>query len=173
MPRPVHSSVPPRLIRNAAKFLENNTHARFFRANGDRAHVTAPSASEEVAVPSGPKYGRNVSATSPARLYDEFPAAASHKLAVLFMATIRITLAGNVIVEVDGRRLSTEALGPRGRVVLACLVLERHRLLPVGELAEATWGMDLPDTWRPALRGARVDRAGAAPPLPPAAAALD
>lgn len=94
-----------------------------------------------------------MSATSPARLYDEFPAAASHKLAVLFMATIRITLAGNVIVEVDGRRLSTEALGPRGRVVLACLVLERHRLLPVGELAEATWGMDLPDTWRPALRG--------------------
>jgi DNA-binding SARP family transcriptional activator len=66
---------------------------------------------------------------------------------------LRITLAGNVIVEVDGRRLATEALGPRGRVVLACLVLERHRLLPIGELAEATWGIDLPDTWRPALRG--------------------
>lgn len=75
------------------------------------------------------------------------------KLAVLSMPTIRITLAGNVIVEVDGRRLATEALGPRGRVVLACLVLERHRLMPVGELAEATWGMDLPETWRPALRG--------------------
>ena len=74
-------------------------------------------------------------------------------LAVHFMAPIRITLAGNVIVEVDGRRLATDALGPRGRVVLACLVLERHRLLPVGELAEAAWGMDLPDTWRPALRG--------------------
>ncbi len=69
------------------------------------------------------------------------------------MPTIRITLAGNVIVEVDGRQLSTEALGPRGRVVLACLVLQRHRLMPVGELAEATWGMDLPETWRPALRG--------------------
>src|SRR5579885_954901 len=69
------------------------------------------------------------------------------------MPSIRITLAGNVIVEVDGRRLAADALGPRGRVVLACLVLERHRLLPVGELAEATWGMDLPDTWRPALRG--------------------
>ena len=69
------------------------------------------------------------------------------------MPTVRITLAGNVIVEVDGRRLSTEALGPRGRVVLAFLVLERHRLVPVGELAEATWGMDLPETWRPALRG--------------------
>ena len=69
------------------------------------------------------------------------------------MPTIRITLAGNVIVEVDGRRLATEALGPRGRVVLACLVLERHRLLPIGELAEATWGVDLPETWRPALRG--------------------
>ena len=25
--------------------------------------------------------------------------------------------------------------------------------MPVGELAEATWGMDLPETWRPALRG--------------------
>ena len=69
------------------------------------------------------------------------------------MPTVRISLAGNVIVEVDGRRLATEALGPRGRVVLACLVLERDRLLPVGELAEATWGMDLPETWRPALRG--------------------
>lgn len=72
---------------------------------------------------------------------------------VLLMPTVRITLAGNVIVEVDDRRLSTEALGPRGRVVLAFLVLERHRLVPVGELAEATWGMDLPETWRPALRG--------------------
>ncbi|HUR23201.1 MAG TPA: BTAD domain-containing putative transcriptional regulator, partial [Acidimicrobiales bacterium] len=69
------------------------------------------------------------------------------------MPTIRITLAGNVIVEVDGRRLPAEALGRRGSVVLACLVLERHRLLPVGELAEATWGLDLPETWRPALRG--------------------
>lgn len=69
------------------------------------------------------------------------------------MPTLRITLAGNVIVEVDGRRLAAEALGPRGRVALACLVLERHRLLPIGELAEATWGIDLPDTWRPALRG--------------------
>jgi predicted ATPase/DNA-binding SARP family transcriptional activator len=69
------------------------------------------------------------------------------------MPTLRITLAGNVIVEVDGRRLADEALGPRGRIVLACLVLERHRLLPVGELAEATWGIDLPPTWRPALRG--------------------
>ncbi len=69
------------------------------------------------------------------------------------MPTLRITLAGNIIVEVDGRRLADEALGPRGRVVLACLVLERHRLLPAGELAEATWGMDLPPTWRPALRG--------------------
>ena len=38
-PRPVHSSCPPRLIRNAAKFLENNTRARFFRANGDRARA--------------------------------------------------------------------------------------------------------------------------------------
>ncbi len=69
------------------------------------------------------------------------------------MPTLRITLAGNVIVEVDGRRLGDEALGPRGRIVLACLVLERHRLLPAGELAEATWGIDLPPTWRPALRG--------------------
>ncbi|HUR23708.1 MAG TPA: BTAD domain-containing putative transcriptional regulator, partial [Acidimicrobiales bacterium] len=69
------------------------------------------------------------------------------------MPTLRIILAGNVIVEVDGRRLGDESLGPRGRIVLACLVLERHRLLPAGELAEATWGIDLPPTWRPALRG--------------------
>jgi predicted ATPase/DNA-binding SARP family transcriptional activator len=68
------------------------------------------------------------------------------------MPTLLITLAGNVIVDVDGCRLADEALGPRGRVVLACLVLERHRLLPAGELAEATWGIELPPTWRPALR---------------------
>lgn len=98
---------------------------------------------------SGAQRDRNVAAP----VYDEVPARRPTSSPALFMSTIRITLAGNVIVEVDGRRLATEALGRRGRVVLACLVLERQRLMPVGELAEATWGVDLPDTWRPALRG--------------------
>lgn len=69
------------------------------------------------------------------------------------MPRLRITFAGNVVVEVDGRRLSGDVLGPRGRIVLACLVLERQRLVPADELADVTWGMDLPPTWRPALRG--------------------
>lgn len=66
---------------------------------------------------------------------------------------LKITLAGNVMVEVDGCRLADQQLGPRGRTVLACLVLERRRLLSSDELADAVWGLDVPQTWRPALRG--------------------
>src|SRR5687767_13726590 len=99
------------------------------------------------------KDGRNVRETRSDPHVRRGSGVASHQRAVRFIPTIRITLAGNVIEEVDGRQHATDALGPRGRVVLDGLVLERHRLTPVGELAEATWGMDLPDTWRPALRG--------------------
>lgn len=67
--------------------------------------------------------------------------------------TLTIALMGGIAVEVDGRRLREESLGPRGRVVFALLVLERRRLVTPDELAEAAWGYDLPPTWRSALRG--------------------
>lgn len=67
--------------------------------------------------------------------------------------SLTITLTGDIAVEADGRRLRDESLGPRGRIVLALLVLERHRLVSPDELADAAWGYDLPPTWRSALRG--------------------
>jgi predicted ATPase/DNA-binding SARP family transcriptional activator len=45
-------------------------------------------------------------------------------------------------------------LGQLGRVALAYLVIERHRPIPRGELADALWGERLPRTWAAALRGA-------------------
>jgi DNA-binding SARP family transcriptional activator len=69
--------------------------------------------------------------------------------------SVRVSLAGRLEVETDGRKLDATRLpGRQGRVVLAYLVAERDRLVPSEELAEAVWGSSPPPTWRPALRGA-------------------
>ncbi|MDQ6724718.1 MAG: tetratricopeptide repeat protein [Actinomycetota bacterium] len=75
---------------------------------------------------------------------------------------IAISLAGTLKVRVGeattSRPATTEPattelrLGPRGRVAFAYLVLHRDRPVARDELADAVWGDDLPDTWRPALR---------------------
>ena len=68
--------------------------------------------------------------------------------------SVRVSLAGRLEVETDGRTLDAARLpGRQGRVVLAYLVAERDRLVPSEELAEAVWGSTPPPTWRPALRG--------------------
>jgi DNA-binding SARP family transcriptional activator len=68
--------------------------------------------------------------------------------------SMRVSLAGQLGVETDGRVLdATHLPGRQGRVVLAYLVAERDRPVPSDELAEALWGSTPPATWRPALRG--------------------
>jgi DNA-binding SARP family transcriptional activator len=68
--------------------------------------------------------------------------------------SVRVSLAGRLEVETDRRTLDATRLpGRQGRVVLAYLVVERDRLVPSEELAEAVWGPTPPPTWRPALRG--------------------
>jgi DNA-binding SARP family transcriptional activator len=68
--------------------------------------------------------------------------------------SVRVSLAGRLEVETDGRKLDATRLpGRQGRVVFAYLVAERDRPVPSEELAEALWGPTPPPTWRPALRG--------------------
>jgi DNA-binding SARP family transcriptional activator/tetratricopeptide (TPR) repeat protein len=68
--------------------------------------------------------------------------------------SVRVSLAGRLEVETDGRTLDAARLpGRQGRVVLAYLVAERDRPVPTEELAEAVWGPAPPPTWQPALRG--------------------
>jgi DNA-binding SARP family transcriptional activator/tetratricopeptide (TPR) repeat protein len=68
--------------------------------------------------------------------------------------SVRVSLAGRLEVETDGRTLDAARLpGRQGRVVLAYLVAERDRPVPSEELAEAVWGSAPPPTWQPALRG--------------------
>lgn len=66
---------------------------------------------------------------------------------------IDISLAGRVDLGVPGRESTATALGCRARAALAYLVMERWRPIAADELAEAVWGVDLPATWRAALRG--------------------
>ena len=67
---------------------------------------------------------------------------------------MEISLTGRISVQLDGDVACDAALGPRGRVALAYLVLERQRPVTRDELAHALWGdEDLPPTWRAALRG--------------------
>jgi DNA-binding SARP family transcriptional activator len=69
--------------------------------------------------------------------------------------SLTVALAGQLRVSSDGTSLDgTRLAGRQGRVVLAYLVTERHRPVPIEELAEAIWGASPPPTWRTALRGA-------------------
>ena len=59
-------------------------------------------------------------------------------------AGIDISLAGRVAIGPAGQARSEAALGSRGRVALAYLVLERWRPVARDELAEVVWGAELP-----------------------------
>lgn len=66
---------------------------------------------------------------------------------------IRIHLSGNVGIEAGEPALHhAEVAGRQARVVFAYLVLERHRVVPREELAEALWPDRLPQSWEAALR---------------------
>lgn len=82
---------------------------------------------------------------------------------------MRISLAGQLGVEVDGAVADGAALGPLAGLALAFLVSERHRPVTRDELAEVLWGEELPATWEPSLRGvvSRVRRRLEAVGLPP------
>jgi DNA-binding SARP family transcriptional activator len=71
---------------------------------------------------------------------------------------VRISLTGRLTVETDRRTQdATRLRGRQGRVLLAYLAAEHGRPVPSEQLAEALWGLTLPPTWRPALRGVVSD----------------
>ncbi len=73
----------------------------------------------------------------------------------------RLTLAGQVGLEVDGVAVPAGGLGRPGRVALAYLACERHRPVPRDELAEVLWGEELPASWEQMLRGVAFKIRGA------------
>ena len=67
---------------------------------------------------------------------------------------MRLTLTGAPVLEADGIRLEVREFGGRKlRLLLAVLVLERHRPMHRDEIADVLWPGNLPTTWAPALRG--------------------
>ncbi len=52
---------------------------------------------------------------------------------------VRIQICGPLTVEVEGQRLESRLPGRQGRLLLAYLVVNRHRQVPREELAEALW----------------------------------
>ena len=52
---------------------------------------------------------------------------------------VRIQICGALAVECDGQRLDGRLPGRQGRLLLAYLVVNRHRQVPRDELAEALW----------------------------------
>ena len=52
---------------------------------------------------------------------------------------VRIQICGLLVVERDGQRLDALLPGRQGRLLLAYLVVNRHRQVPRDELAEALW----------------------------------
>lgn len=70
-------------------------------------------------------------------------------------AILTVRLAGQVTISAHGRALDARRLfGRQGRLVLAMLILERHRSISRDELAESLWPAGPPRTWKPAVRGA-------------------
>jgi DNA-binding SARP family transcriptional activator len=58
------------------------------------------------------------------------------------------------VLEANGARLEVREFGGRKlRLLLAVLVLERHRPMHRDEIADVLWPGNLPVTWAPALRG--------------------
>ena len=52
---------------------------------------------------------------------------------------VRIQICGSLAVERDGQRLDAGLPGRQGRLLFAYLVVNRHRYVPRGEVAEALW----------------------------------
>jgi SARP family transcriptional regulator, regulator of embCAB operon len=70
----------------------------------------------------------------------------------LASAPLRFYLTGRVTVEGDSVVDQTALPGRQGRLALVYLVLERHRPVPLDDLAEALWGPQLPPSWERSLR---------------------
>lgn len=67
-------------------------------------------------------------------------------------SALRFYLTGGVAIE-GSQTFDQSALpGRQGRLALVYLLVERHRPVPIHELATALWGDDLPRTWEPSLR---------------------
>jgi SARP family transcriptional regulator, regulator of embCAB operon len=60
-------------------------------------------------------------------------------MALASRARLRIQVCGPIAVDCDGQRLEARLPGRQGRVLLAHLVVNRHRDVPRTELAEALW----------------------------------
>jgi DNA-binding SARP family transcriptional activator len=58
---------------------------------------------------------------------------------------VRIQICGALVVERDGERLDGLLPGRQGRLLFTYLVVNRHRLMPRDELAEAMWREPDPD----------------------------
>lgn len=68
------------------------------------------------------------------------------------MPGLRFYLTGGVAIE-GSQTFDQGALpGRQGRLALVYLLVERHRPVPIDELATALWGDELPRTWEPSLR---------------------
>jgi DNA-binding SARP family transcriptional activator len=68
------------------------------------------------------------------------------------VSPLRFYLTGRVAVE-GSHTVDQSALpGRQGRLALVYLVVERHRPVPIHELASALWGDDPPRTWEASLR---------------------
>jgi DNA-binding SARP family transcriptional activator len=63
-----------------------------------------------------------------------------------FYLTGRVTVEGASVVD------QTALPGRQARLALVYLVLERHRPVPLDDLAEALWGPELPPSWERSLR---------------------
>ena len=66
---------------------------------------------------------------------------------------VRVTLAGQVGIELDGVVVAEDVLGRPGRIAVAYLACERHRPVPRDELADGLWGNEPPRSWEQLLRG--------------------
>jgi SARP family transcriptional regulator, regulator of embCAB operon len=72
-------------------------------------------------------------------------------------SAVRIQICGTLAVERDGQRLDPRLPGRQGRLLFTYLVINRHRRVPRGELADALWWEAL---WRepdPAAVDARLN----------------
>lgn len=65
---------------------------------------------------------------------------------------VRLYLTGRVGIEGDGFVDQAQLPGRQGQLALVSLVSERHRPMPIAELAEALWGERLPTSWETSLR---------------------
>ena len=61
------------------------------------------------------------------------------------LGSVRIQICGTLVVERDGQRVDALLPGRQGRLLFTYLVVNRHRLIPRDEMAEALWREPDPD----------------------------